>query len=230
MCGRFNVTSDPLAELLMSMLGQSLSGPDNYNVAPTMDVEVIRSCPSNKDLELISMRWWLTPYWSKQVSTKYSMFNAKSETIEKSSAYREPFKKRRCVVPISGFYEWVRDGSQKLPYYIRPAADHGLLLAGIWDSWRCDDAEPLLSFSVVTTAAHPSLEFVHKRQPVMLDRTAADSWMNAESSPETLKQLMQPALPEDTVVIPVSSYVNNARHGGERCVEAIGEPVRLAAS
>jgi len=237
MCGRFNVTSDPLAELLMALLGQSLSGPDKYNVAPTMNVEVVRPDTHQQALELVSMRWWLTPYWSKEVSTRYSMFNAKSETLEKSSAYREPFRKRRCVVPISGFYEWVLEGvkgnRQKQPYYLRPVENSGLLLAGIWDSWRSREdaqAEPLLSFSIVTTAVHPSLKFVHNRQPVLLSRQTALSWMDPATPIETLQQLMLPGIPEPLAVIPVSSYVNNARHTGARCIEPIGDVIEVCAS
>ena len=131
MCGRFNVTSDPLSQLLMDLVGIAHPGPDNLNLAPTESVQVLRSTAEG-GIELVPMRWWLTPFWAKELTTKYAMFNAKSETAAKSPAFKEPFKKRRCVVPISGFYEWCRQQGQKVPYFIVPQDSEGLLLAGLW--------------------------------------------------------------------------------------------------
>ena len=152
MCGRFNVTSDPLSQLLMAWVGLAHPGPDNLNLAPTESVYVVRSNTEGTP-ELVSMRWWLTPFWAKELSTKYSMFNAKSETAAKSPAFKEPYQKRRCVVPISGFYEWCRENNQKVPYYIVPEEHEGMLLAGLWDRWYNKDAdEELLSFTILTAA------------------------------------------------------------------------------
>ena len=105
MCGRFNVTSDPLSRLLMELLGMPHPGPDNFNAAPTESIVVARLGEDGAP-ELVPMRWWLTPFWAKEMSTRYSMFNAKSEKVHQSPAFREPFRNRRCVVPVSGFYEW----------------------------------------------------------------------------------------------------------------------------
>ncbi len=129
MCGRFNVTADPLTVLLMELVGMTHPGPDNFNTAPTETVTVLR-LDAGGEPELVPMRWWLTPYWAKEMSTKYSMFNAKSETAHKSPAFREPFQKRHCVVPVCGFYEWTRLNNQKLPYFITPTEFPGMLLAG----------------------------------------------------------------------------------------------------
>ena len=137
MCGRFNVTSDPLSQLLMELVGLPHPGPQDHNLAPTQSCAVLRMDEAGEP-ELAEMRWWLTPYWSKAPSTKYSMFNAKSETAAKSPAFREPYRKRRCVVPISGFYEWAKQEVEgkvnKVPYYIRPNVQDGLLLAGLCSS------------------------------------------------------------------------------------------------
>ena len=142
MCGRFNVSTSPLSDLLLELIGMPHPGPDNVNTAPTETVVVLRINDAGKP-ELAPMRWWLTPYWSKTPKSKYSMFNAKSETADTSAAFREPLRRRRCVVPVSGFYEWVRrraDASGRstrgMPYYIVPSRQGGLLLAGLWDRWR----------------------------------------------------------------------------------------------
>ena len=120
MCGRLNVSSGPLTLLFMDMVSQPYPGEDRHNMAPTEPVVGVAPTALGA-LEPATMRWWLTPYWSKEMSTRYSMFNAKAETIETSASFKEPFARRRCVVPVAGFYEWTKDGERKLPYYIRPA-------------------------------------------------------------------------------------------------------------
>jgi putative SOS response-associated peptidase YedK len=228
MCGRFNVSSSPLSDLLMELVGLTHPGPDNYNTAPTETVTVLR-LGEDGEPELAPMRWWLTPYWAKEMSAKYSMFNAKSETIEKSPAFREPYRKRRCVVPISGFYEWARGNNQKLPYYLTPFAAPGMLLAGIWDRWRNKDSDEVVeSFAVLTCPANEQLKFVHSRQPVMLSMRDAQRWLDPEVEAQELKELFGSFVPMELNAVPVSSYVNNARNKDVRCVEPIGKVLSIA--
>lgn len=227
MCGRINISSSPLAELFLEWLGE-LPGPelypeDVYNVAPTEQVPVVRRNREGKK-EAVAMRWWLTPYWSREVSTRYSMFNAKAETLSTSRAFAEPFQRRRCVVPIAGFYEWAKEDGKKLPYYIRPSDDRGLLLAGIWDRWRGEE-QTVESFAVVTTAVNDALAFIHNRQPVLLDREAAERWLDPETDTDDLQALLGSRLPDELEVIPVSTYVSNSRNAGPRCIEPIGKSV-----
>ena len=228
MCGRFNVTSDPLSKLLMDLVGLSHPGPDNFNLAPTESVQVLRLGADGAP-QLVPMRWWLTPFWAKELSTKYSMFNAKSETAAKSPAFREPYKKRRCVVPISGFYEWARQNNQKVPYFIKAKEESGMLLAGLWDSWKPAeaDADELLSFTILTTQASDKIKFVHHRQPVMLDVEDARLWLDMETPTKDLTHLFGSRTPVDLQAIPVSSHVNNARHKDERSFQAIADPFTI---
>ena len=227
MCGRFNVETAPLTRWLLDVLGVAHPGPDNHNAAPTESIAVIRA-DALGDLEVARMRWWLTPHWAKERSTRYSMFNARRETLATSPAFREPFRRHRCLVPVSGFYEWTGKSPGKVPWYIRPHAGGGLLLAGIWDRWT-DPADGALldSFAVVTTDAHPGMRFVHSRQPVMLGVEAARRWVDPASEIAGLAQLLEPALPQALDAVPVSSHVNNARHKDARCTEPIGAPVPI---
>jgi putative SOS response-associated peptidase YedK len=231
MCGRFNVESDPLSRLLMELVGLPHPGPDNHNAAPTETLPVLRSVEGRP--ELVPMRWWLTPYWTKAPDTRYSMFNAKAETVEKSPAFREPFRKRRCVLPVSGFYEWARgpEPGQKLPYYLTAAEQPGLLIAGIWDHWRGagDPGMELTSFAIITTSASERLEFVHHRQPVILAGQDAARWLDPASAAVDLKALMEPRVPVALEVLPVSTWVNNARHKDRRCIDPVGAPVAVGA-
>lgn len=202
-------------------------GPDNYNAAPTETIVVLRLDDAGVP-ELVPMRWWLTPFWSKEPSTKYSMFNAKSETAHKSPAFREPFRKRHCVVPVSGFYEWVRQNNQKLPYYITSHEHSGLLLAGLWDRWRNPQTEEVVeSFTVLTAAASPGMKFIHNRQPVMLSMEEAGFWMDSENAAN--QALLSSRIPEALDALPVSTHVNNARHKDARCIEPLGKPVAIPA-
>ena len=227
MCGRFNVTSDPLSQLLMAWVGLTHPGGDNLNLAPTETVYVVRA-NAEGELEMVPMRWWLTPFWAKELSTKYSMFNAKSETAAKSPAFKEPYQKRRCVVPISGFYEWCRENNQKVPYYISPETHEGMLLAGLWDRWYNKEAdEELLSFTILTTAANDALRFVHHRQPVMLSLEEATQWLDVNTPTSELEALFASRLPMDLSALPVSTHVNNARNKDERCVQAMGQAVHV---
>ena len=228
MCGRFNVTSEPLTELLLELAGFPHPGPDNPNAAPTEIIAVVRLDDSGEP-RIVPMRWWLTPYWTKTPSTKYSMFNAKSETAHKSPAFREPFRKRRCVVPVSGFYEWVRQNNQKLPYYIRPHEAPGMLLGGLWDRWRNrETGEVLESFAILTVPAAEGMKFVHDRQPLMLSVDQARRWLESVvEGAEPAGELISSALPLELDAVPVSTWVNNARHKDDRCIEPIGAPVTI---
>lgn len=230
MCGRFNVEADPLSRLLLELVALRHPGPDNHNAAPTERVPVLRLNDAGEP-ELVPMRWWLTPYWAAEPSSRYAMFNAKAETVDRSRAFAEPFRKRRCVVPVSGFYEWARgEGGGKLPYYIHPQEQPGLLLAGIWDRWRDRGTGDVLeSFAILTTAAARGLEFVHVRQPVMLSLRAARHWLEPAADADSLKALLGPAVPVELDAVPVSSFVNNARNKDPRCVEPVAAPVRVAA-
>ena len=231
MCGRFATDQDRLEKLYLALIGKPCPGEGSYNVAPTESAWIVRhDGPDSDELEAAEADWWLTPYWSKTRARKnYATFNAKSETLHKSSTFREPFRRRRCVLPISGFFEWQKVAGIRRPYYIQAATD-GLLLAGVWDRWRsADRTEKVDSFAVVTTAAHPGFEAIHNRQPVMLSLDEGREWMDRGTSQEGLHALFEPRLADDLLAIPVSSYVGNPRNKASRCIDPIAPAIRLAA-
>lgn len=228
MCGRFNSTQDPLAKLILDLADLEVQIEDRYNIAPTDHAPVLVMSRDGA-LTLRDMQWWLVPYWSKEPKTRYTTFNARAEGLERSAAFKEPFARRRALVPATGFYEWLREGGRKQPWYLRHEDGSGMIFAGLWDRWR-GDGQVLESFAVITTRAHPHLAFVHDRQPMMLSREEAEIWMDPDAPPETLRGLLRPTLPQDVAAIPVSSYVNNARHKDRRCIEPIGEARHLRAS
>ncbi len=228
MCGRFNSTQDPLARLILDLAGLEAQIEDRYNIAPTDQAPVL-VLTAQGELTLRDMQWWLVPHWSREPKTRYSTFNARAEGLQRSAVFKTPFARRRALVPASGFYEWRREGTRKQPWYLRHEDGSGMLFAGLWDRWQ-GDAEVLDSFAVVTTRAHPHLAFLHDRQPAMLDVEQARRWMDPHSTPDTLQGLLRPALPRDMAAVPVSSYVNNARHKDARCIEPVGAARHLGAA
>lgn len=214
----------------MDLLDQDYPGPDNFNVAPTSDVWVIRSTlETSTPYVAVAARWWLTPNWAKEISTKYSMFNARAETLDKSPAFKTPFRRKRCVVPISGYYEWQRVEDQKQPHYIRPAENNALLLAGLWDEWHNpEDDQVITSFSIVTCEAADQIKFLHHRQPVMLDKNDLAHWLDLNTGYTSLRALIHPRLPQALEIVPVSNFVGNSKNNGSRCIEPVGRSHQIA--
>ena len=230
MCGRFNVTSDPMTELFMDFVGMSYSGGTNYNTAPRQKAWIIRQDEASQ-AEAAKAQWWLVPNWAKEASYKYSMFNARSEKAAKSPAFRGPFRNKRCIVPITGFYEWVNRNGQKQPYMVHSPHRHGLLLAGLWDRWiDPESAEPLDSFTILTTNVVEDLKFLHHRQPVMLEKDDAKAWLDHNTDMNDVQALCRSRIPYDMLVSPVSTYVNNVRNQGEGCIEVVGDQIELKAT
>ncbi|MDA0977925.1 MAG: SOS response-associated peptidase [Proteobacteria bacterium] len=222
MCGRFNMIDDPLTRLLMSITGMDTDWQleTRFNIAPTETIPVLLQADDNWALN--PMRWWLVPGWAPEPSTKYSMFNARSETLATSRAFREPFSRRRCIIPASGYYEWQKAGNTKVPFYIEPADDPGFAFAGLWDRWQRGD-QVIESCTIVTAAAPESLAHIHHRIPVHLTTDEAVTWTSADTTNETATELLVPSIRTRIRVTPVSTVVNNARNKDERCIEPLGD-------
>ena len=221
MCGRFNVISDPLTQLLVEITGQKFNVDTQLNTAPTEQTPVLLKTGEGQ-WDLRSMRWWLVPYWAKEPTTKYAMFNAKSETLSSSRAFKEPFERRRCVLPVSGYYEWKRESGVKVPYYIEPKNDSGFALAALWDRWQ-GTYQVIESCTIVTAAAPPTMHGIHHRIPVHLAMHQVEEWVGADTTPDTLQSLLQPEVRVPLQVSAMSTYVNNARNKDERCLEILGD-------
>lgn len=210
MCGRFNITDDPYLQALMQSLGIDI-GPlpePRYNIAPTDRVPVVHELDGKR--ALTEMRWWLVPSWSDGPSQKYAMFNARSETLAKSRAFRGPFKRTRAVIPASNFIEWQKTTGGKQPYMIE-RQDRALAFAGLWDFWE-RDGEQIYSCSIVTTNAAPNFEWLHKRMPVMLDSDGVAQWLDHDLDSEKLMALFEPTLLAPLMITPIESTMNNARN------------------
>lgn len=224
MCGRYNVHDDPWLQTLLRELGVDTRLPTRVNIAPTEPVPVVFEQDGERQLH--EMRWWLVPSWAPEVGTQYSMFNAKSETLATSKAFRGPLRHRRCVLPASSFIEWTAGEGKRLPWLIRPV-DGAIAFAGLWDLWE-RDGNHLESCTIITTAAAPGVDRLHHRMPVMLAREDIDAWLDVRGGKPELDRLSRPRLPADFEIAPLSTEVNNARHKSVSLMSPIGAGERIA--
>lgn len=179
--------------------------PLRYNACPTQELPVI--VQGNGGRELRMMRWGLIPYWSKDGGKPYSTINARAESVRTKPAFREPFRRRRCLVPVSGFFEWRPEGRYKQPYYIT-LADGPMTFAGLWDRWNGPQG-PVETYTIVTTTAAPEIAHLHDRMPVILPQQAWDLWLDPDSPLELVEQLLQPWTAGGFAFHPVSRAVNS---------------------
>lgn len=190
----------------------------SYNVAPSIDVPVVR-LNAEGERECILMRWGLIPCWAKDAKIGYKMINARAETVATKPAFREPFKRRRCLIPANGFYEWHKTGSVKQPYYIRPKDGSMMALAGVWDAWKNPQAERIHSCAIIVTDANERVAPLHERMPVIIARDAFDSWLSG--TPQDAAALLMPYPAGEIEAFAVSTYVNKPKNDGLRCIEPL---------
>lgn len=225
MCGRFNVIDNPGLRQLLQDLGVDLKLPTAVNLAPTEPVYLVRESGGQRDAE--PARWWLTPSWAKAVDQKYAMFNARSETLGSSRAFRHPFSCQRGIVPMSSFIEWRQQGAVKQPWLIT-SEQEALAVAALWDVWEGGD-EPLLSCTLVTTAAAPAFEPWHRRMPLLLGPDEYDRWLDCSHTIDPADSLFRPALKLTLRLQALPRAIGNARNKDPGLLEGVGETVELAA-
>jgi putative SOS response-associated peptidase YedK len=227
MCGRFTLHASPEEVAALFGLDSAPELAPRYNVAPTQPVGIVRFDPHAQQREWSLALWGLIPSWSKDPSIGARMINARSETVVEKPSYRAAFKRRRCLLPANGFFEWKRDGRAKQPFYFS-SADSGLLaLAGLWESWTGPDGSQLDSCTILTTDANELVAGVHDRMPVILSPQDFDEWLgdgrDADAALQTaLRHLMRPYPAEQMTARPVSNYVNSPRNEGPDCIAAAG--------
>lgn len=191
-----------------------------WNIAPTQDVPVVRERePGRREVALL--RWGLVPPWSQDPSIGPRMINARAETLAERPAYRNAFRRRRCVVLASGWYEWQKTAAGKQPWFIHRRDGEPLGFAGLWEQWL-DRAsgESIQSCTIVTTAAPPALAEIHDRMPALLGQAALALWLApAVTDGAGLTPLLGNGEAGTLEARPVSREVNDARREGPQLVE-----------
>jgi putative SOS response-associated peptidase YedK len=219
MCGRFNLRVTPEQLQQFFDLLQPMEVSPRFNIAPTQTTVVCRQNQTGHR-ELVPLQWGLIPSWAKEARLGASLINARGETVAEKPSFRSAFRKRRCLIPMSGFYEWRREGKMKRPFHIHHADDSLFAVAGLWEAWDKAD-QPIESFSIITTSANSTMAPIHNRMPVVLEPELFDAWLDPRSEPEFLTALLQPSEWTGFETVEVSPVVNNARHESPDCLQTV---------
>jgi len=213
-----------LAELFG--LSEALVLAPRYNIAPTQPVAVVRVAASGGGREWALVQWGLVPSWAKDPTIGARMINARSETVAEKPSYRAAFRRRRCIAPADGFFEWVRGEKRKQPMYITARGGQPFGIAALWEHWVGSDGSEIESCTLLTTEANELLAPIHDRMPVILEPDDYGLWLGdgrdaSTKEQEALRHLLRPYRSEGMDMVPVSLYVNNAMHEGTRCIAPV---------
>lgn len=237
MCGRFTITTAP--ERWVDLL-QVSSWPDGFrsrfNIAPTQKVVCVRQIQDVRSAAM--MTWGLIPSWAKDIKIGARMINARSETAAEKPSFRSALKKRRCLIPADGFFEWEKIGSKtKQPWLIHYRNHTPFAFAGLWESWtpkpQDNDLEhgsaaaPLLSCSVLTTASNLEMMEIHDRMPVVIEPENYSTWLSDSASPGQVQQLMTSVADGSWGRFQVDPMVGNVKNDLPECIQPISDNGRL---
>ena len=231
MCGRVIQSSGPLRYAIvdgMNVRADRLHNyPPRWNGAPSQDLLVIRRNHRTGEISLDPLRWGLIPYWCADPKGGRKPINAKCETVGDLPTFREAYRKRRCLVPVDGFFEWKAiKGRAKQPYAIAMKDGAPFAIAGIWENWKEPaSGEWIRSFSIITTDANALVADIHERMPLILAREHYVRWLGEDADP---RDLMRPFPAEPMRMWPISTRVNKPENDDPSIIEPI-EPATDAA-
>ncbi len=241
MCGRFTLRTP--AAVLIEHFDLDVRGPaqlalfePRYNIAPTQEIVVIRADPADGHRTAALMRWGLIPAWSKEPAGGPPQINARSETLADKPTFRAAYRRRRCLIPADGFYEWQQPATprgKKQPYYIHRPDNAPFAFAGLWETWTAPTdaiyshgagkSGPLPSIdscSIVTTSANQRLSGLHDRMPVIVARNDYALWLDSSVNDHApLAHLLAPCGEDELVAEPVSTHVNRVANDDPRCID-----------
>ncbi len=224
MCGRF-AQAVPLGKLKMMNLFDEIDSDymESFNVAPSDFVSVVSLRDGRRILSC--KKWGLVPSWSKDVKIGNRLINARGESLREKPSFKNAFRGRRCLIPVTGFYEWRSDGGVKKPYFIFMKKNNKeftpMLLAGLYDSWGTADGQILETFTVITTSSCDKLKIIHDRMPVIIPEVNIEKWFSSTLPSGEIDKLLKP-VPDDMIEFyPVSELVNSPQNNSEKCMERL---------
>ena len=217
----------------MKARGDTLTITPRLNLAPTQDALV--AVQASGDVRLEEMRWGMIPPWARDKSIGAKLANARAETIDEKPSFRQPFRRRRCLLPVDGYYEWESRPSGKQPVYYSMRDGDLFCLAGLWETWTTPEqtdepelpglgqaqAETLCTFTVITTTPNRLAKRVHDRMPVIVHPADYGNWLSPESKAADLKRLLRPFDDEPMQEHYVTPLMNNPRFEAPACIEPI---------
>ena len=219
MCGRFTLRTP--GSVMIEQFSLDFQGElfPRYNIAPTQLSPVVRGTGR----QVTPLQWGLVPFWAKDPKGGARMINARSESVATKPAFRSAFKRKRCLVIADGYFEWVKSGKKKLPYWIRMADERPFMMAGLWESWRdktVEDSTPLETFTILTTSSNTLTKEVHDRMPVILSANDFDEWLDPDQQDaDALTGLLEPFDSDAMQMDMVSDRVNSVKNDDPECLE-----------
>jgi len=226
MCGRF-VQYSPIEtfQQIFNIGTVSLEVIPNYNVTPTQKILTIIKHDNENKLE--KLHWGLVPFWAKDVTIGSRMINARAETVSQKPSFRNAFRKRRCLIPVDGFYEWKGEKGNKQPYYVFIPSGEPFAFAGLWETWtdqKSDEESVYNSCTIITTGASESIREIHHRMPAILAPESHDKWLNTDIQDSIeLQAIIDDDLIYDMKYYPVSTLVNSVKNNDPNCIKPIDE-------
>ncbi len=222
MCGRY-VIFGPHSRTRreIAFLQLTLDFPPHYNAAPTQRLPIYRWLP-DRGAELALLRWGLIPHWAKDAAIGARLINARGDTLADKPAFRAAFRRRRCLVPMAGFYEWKGEAGRKQPYFVRRTDGELFAVAGLHECWTSAQGETVETFTLVTTDANAAMRPVHSRMPAIVAPSDYDAWLGKRDAetPE-LAALLRPYGGDDLAVLPVSTRVNSVKNDDAGLIEPL---------
>lgn len=221
MCGRYALKYTPAELVIRFGLDECADFSPRYNIPPGTDIPVIRQSPEGKRV-LHLLRWGLVPHWAKDQTIGAKLNNARGESVAERPSFRDAYKRRRCLIPASGFFEWRVEGKVKQPYYISLKSGAPLAMGGLWESWKTSDGGVLRTVCVVTTSPNAVMETIHDRMPVIVAPENWQSWLSG--MPEDVAEMVAPFRDGELQGWPVSRRVNKTEDDDEELIERIEAP------
>lgn len=227
MCGRFTLATPEQDLAVQFNLPEVPDLQPRYNIAPTQPVAAVRLPTADGDRELVMLHWGLIPFWAKDPGIGSRMINARAETVAEKPAFRAAFRRRRCLVPADGFYEWQKQNGSKQPFYIRLQDGRPFAFAGLWERWQDEEGGVIESCTLLTTRPNELIRPLHNRMPVILHPHNYAVWLDPEVEDlDVLRRLLDPYPPSEMEAYAVSRYVNAPRNEGPDCIAPLVEEGR----
>jgi len=222
MCGRYSITTAPEAMRRLFGYLEQPNFPPRYNIAPTQPVPIVRLDHGKRQFALV--RWGLIPSWVKDPRKFALLHVARGESVNEKPAFRNAMKRRRCLVPADGFYEWSEFGERKRPFFIRARARGPIAFAGLWETWEGPNGEEVETVAIITTPANRMLNAIAERMPAILPPDAFDLWLDcAAVDAETAAAFIVPAPEALLEAYPVSTAVNRTVNDGPGLIEPVSD-------
>jgi putative SOS response-associated peptidase YedK len=224
MCGRFTLVDlSQFTDLFPWIRPPDQPAPARYNIAPSQPVAVVINDPQPK---IEFFQWGLVPHWAKDPSIGNRMINARAESLARKNAFRIPLKRRRCLIPASGFFEWRKNPDRsRTPMYLTRRDGRPMCFGGLWDVWHSPAGGELRTCTIITTDANELAASVHDRMPLILEESAWQRWLApGEVEPRELEPLLAPFPAEAMRMHPVSRIVNSPGTDAPECIRPVDEP------